>query len=607
MDIQGRFDTLLHLFKEEVDTSQKEVVDYLKSKGFNGVTQPALSRAKSVAHKGYRLEDGDAGSNKLEGWVNSLEEWLATYNIYLADDESHYFHRETGKRYDYIYKGREKIKTTDGLICSYPSIPREMLQNKIRAGGEVLLLQTFVSAIETYVECFADCLRRGGHIKLLLMNPRGLTAKVRNRSLPQKYMKIEQLITRNLQQLQQIPTSAGKLEIRLYDEFPGVELFLFPDRIFYGLYLHRQLAKDGYFFELLNEPQFALSKNFRNNWEDIWEQALPVDRFNDNWQGAHIEQFLCHYIREGKHQTLEMRINKDTTDVLLTNTPSAENFKGSFDADNERVLSIMASTSNKVENGEFVEVAKRTAFFLIYTNIHGLWRQELSTGVFINMTPAGLLRANTVVIENLRLRKFSLDSSELDRHIHNIRLFLKTNELKADNIPFNTVHGLEAYLQEKAGQKLDQRNWLPLLAGRFHLFYAGQDDDGRPCVCRRPLTIDDATEQAERKIWHENRSRNFSISIPNTTKLLLYHLSTGLSDSEFIFLRRFPPNWNRFQGTILNVYDANEVRLKGCYLLRSEQQLEPDDYIIHYKSAAYEILSKDRYFAALFPPDEADL
>ncbi|MCB0631126.1 MAG: hypothetical protein R2824_00020 [Saprospiraceae bacterium] len=605
MDIQGRFDTLLYLFREELGVYQKEVADYLQEQGFTKVTESVISRAKSrINSKGYRISDGEIPAARMEPWVLSLEEKLVTFNIHLAEDQTYYFNDKTGEQYEYIHQGQEKIKSTDGIIRSYPSIPRDLIQKKIRTEKEVKLLQTYMSTIETYAESFEDCLSRGGHVQLLLMNPRGLAAKVRSRSLPNKFMNIEQLITQNLQTLQQIKTGPGNLEIRFYDEFPGVELFIFPDRIFYGLYLHQQFAKDGHFSELLNEPQFSLNQNLLKNWQSIWDQAVPLDKFNDGWKGENIEHFLCHYIREGEYRTFEMRINRDTTDVLLTNTPSRENFKGSFDAANERVLSIMASTSNKMENGAFVEVKKRTAFFLIYTNINGFWRQELSTGVFINTSPSGLLRANLVVIENLKLRNFTLDPKELDHHINNIRLFLEPHELKAENLPFNSLSGLESYLQEKAGQRLDQRNWLPLLSGHFHLFYTGQDDDERPCICRRPLTIDAVTERAEREIWNENRSRHFSISMPNTSKLLLYHLSTGLTDSEFIFLRRYSPNWIRFQGKILKVYDANEIRLKSCYLLRSERKLGPDDYIIYYDSPTYQELCRDRHFAAFFPGED---
>lgn len=602
MNIQGRFDTILYLFREKLNITQREVCHYLQHHGFPKINETMLSKAKSAANqKGLKISDGEYGIGRLQAWVDVLEKWISSFDIYLSDDHSHYVDQNTGNKFPHVYQGRQKIKTRDGILESYRTIPRELLWEKIPKGGQIRLLQTFMSTAETYAESFKSCLQRGGHIKLLLMNPRGMAAKIRTRSFPDSSVDVESMIIQNLRILQQIPRGEGQLEIRFYDEFPGIEMFGFEDRIFFGLYLHKKFAKDGHFFELLNHQNFQLVRDLNNNWEEIWREAVPVDEVAKKWEGHHIEAFLCHYIREGRYRTFEMKVNRLTLDVLIQNTPSSEKFKGTMDLGNDRVISIQASTSNRMENGKLVPIKKRTASFLIYNGSQGFWQQALSSGVFINRTPDGILQANLILVEQLKLSTSCINEQKRNQYLDYIKLFLDNQELKADDIPTFTLNGLKNLLEQKDGRRLNLHRRLPLLAGKFQLFYPGIDENHKPVICRRPLEISKERSRAKREIWGENRSKTYSIFMPDTHKIMLHHLNREIADSEFIFLRRCGTSWNHFQGQMVKVSDKIEINREDCYLIRTEEitDLMPDH--ISYQGEVHQQLCQYGQFGTIFP------
>lgn len=606
MNAQERFDTVLYLFREKLNITQKEICAYLQEHGFPKMTEATLSRAKSaVDPEGMKISDGEYGAARLQSWLEVLENWLENFDFILSNDHTYYEHQSTGRKYSHIFQGKQKIRTRDGIVESYRSIPRELLREKIQQGQEIRLLQTFMSTAETYAESFEGCLRRGGHIKLLLMNPRGMAAKLRSRSFPDPSVDVESMIMQNLRILQQIPEGMGKLEIRFYDEFPGIEMFGFEDRIFYGLYLHKKFAKDGCFFELINQSNFQLTRDLNKNWDEIWQEAVPVGALTGNWEGPHINRFLCHYVRDGHYRTFDMSVNQLTLDVLIHNTPSSEKFKGHLDLGNDRVISIQASTSNEMENGRLIPVKKRTASFLIYNSAQGFWQQHLSSGVFINRTPDGTLQANLILIENLKLSAGKSHDFTKEEYLMLIQLYLGNQELKADDIPSCTLPGLKKLLRQKDQRQMNQKRRLPLLAGKFQLFYTGLDENRQPVICRRPLIISKEKNRAKREIWNENRSKGFSIFMPDTRKILLQHLNPEIIDSELITLRRTGTSWNYFEGQLTKFSEKMEINTIDCYLIRAESLPDTLPYHIPVGSKIHEALTKIGQFSQIFPMEES--
>ncbi len=135
-----------------------------------------------------------------------------------------------------------------------------------------------MTSMDDYEESFKICLQNGGTIQILLLDPRGSSAKVRTRGVKEKELNVERAVLDNFKNLAKIKPAKGRLEIKFYDEFPGVDMIACDQRIFCGWYLYQQLAKEGSYLELLNNDIYPLSQNINRNWNSLWNTAAPASK-----------------------------------------------------------------------------------------------------------------------------------------------------------------------------------------------------------------------------------------------------------------------------------------------------------------------------------------
>ncbi len=605
MDLQDRYDTALSLLQRKFNLKLGAISDRLTKKKIPNGSMGRLSSAKSKVNPetGYKIGNGELKGFRLSRLVEEMEKWLAEKDIVLSEDGNHYVNLISNKYYESIYNGKLDIKSPkygNGLLYIHDKLPRKQLQEGIKRAKSVRILQSFMTSIEDYVESFKECLKRGGKISILLMNPSGMAAKIRTRSFLDKDLKVEQKVIENIKMLEEISPSKGSIEIKLYDEFPGVDLIAIDDKMYCGWYLFKQLAMNGGYLEFINNNNFLLPKKFNRNWDELWSRSDPVEY---GWRKSVLsgEQFRCHYIREGNYRTFDVLINKTTAEVLITNTVSKEEFRGHLENDRGRFLSIFVETINKFEEGKLIEINKRILSFLIYTEANGICFQGLSIGVMINVTHSGLLRANRVLIENLKIEDRSTESGGKTRtRVSDIKRFLLDSEVKAEDMPHHSFEGLHEYLKGKYTSWYEQQERMPLLEGGFHLYYSGLDEKSQACICRRPLKLIASEAKAERDIWLEQRKRLYTLKVPDRRNVILITSEEKISDFEVILLRRTGPSWNRFKGELLFINSQNESKLTKAFAIRNEKELRDTDFTLYKESDEFKELCKYPDFGEYF-------
>ena len=334
MNLQDRFDTALELVKQKLNLSQAGISKLLRRKGIRNASEGGIARAKSKLDEDNvnKISDGVLSNRKLKPLVKGLEEILEEVNVNLSKDETFYYDSDKKLRYDYIYKGRlsaQVNKGIKGILDVHDKLPRMLIQDAIKRAKSVRILQTFMTSIEDYTESIQECLRNGGAIKILLLNPRGTVAKIRTRSFIDKSVNVEEKVLQNFKMLEELSPGLGVLELRFYDELPGLEMVAIDDRIFCGWHLFKQLAMNGAYLELVNYQVSVLAKKINQHWEELWDHSVPM---KSSWRESYEneERFRGHFLREGRYCTFDIFINKLTYEVLITNTGSGEGVQRAF-------------------------------------------------------------------------------------------------------------------------------------------------------------------------------------------------------------------------------------------------------------------------------------
>lgn len=603
MKLQDRYDTALDLVLSEYGFTQKELSIRLMQKDIKNGSNGQLSNAKSKVDKrtGNKYQDGELNDQKLSPIVVELEAMLADKEIYLAADQSHYYREESNERFDPIYLNKVQIKLPyhiDGVVALHERLPRQHLQEAIKKSKRVRLLQTFITSMDDYEESFQTCLRNGGLIQILLIDPRGAAAKARTRGIGREKLNVEQAVMENFKTLVSISPDSGQLQIKFYDEIPGVDMIACDQLMFCGWYLHEQMAKSGCYLELIGDDKYPLAANMNKNWDSIWSVATPTD-YSPKWPEVHRSVFRCHYTRDAKYYNFDMHINRFSNEVFITNTPSKEEFRGRFENDRSIFLSISVETVNKFIGGVLTEVPKRYISFLIYTGLSGLWEQQLSVGVSINVTLNGNLGGNLILIENLKKRPGrQLTEAEFIQ----IKMFLQNNEIKAEDIFPKDFSGLHSFLNHHSFNWAGKMKSLERIDGQFHLFYECKDAEGSRCICRRRMRVFGPEKRAVREVWKENRKHEYNVSISNHHHLLFLSLKEDILDSEMIYLKRIPPDWEKFTGLIyfVPVETDRKQYVAPALLSRSDQKIKDHEYMIYPNTPAYELLMENKYFRKTF-------
>lgn len=158
----------------------------------------------------------------------------------------------------------------------------KVIFEKLLDGDELLWLDTYAPSRIEVVSLISTALENGANIKMLAIAPESNTAKLRAREIEQLGF-TEQAFSTDLSsfidQLRQVESEAGSLEVRLYDDLPCVPMYIHrrggvPIRGFTSYFLSH--ASENFAHARWGFGDDGMLKYFAEYFDRKWTHAKPI-------------------------------------------------------------------------------------------------------------------------------------------------------------------------------------------------------------------------------------------------------------------------------------------------------------------------------------------
>ncbi len=254
--------TALDFFEGNWDSdekcTQKKISERL------GVSSSYLSKAK---------QDNDYARNLKRNLIALVKELGGTYCF----DENAFF---DGNNNSYpVDEGEtpKKIHVQKGVVSP-------LLLEELSRTNNLYLLMTWTS------ESCGQLIRKFEenpklflgikNVKLLLLHPNSICAKMRSRELSEKETKGFGQIIEDLEKCVRLPKRIkNNIEVKLYRELPNIRLILCDDLYSYGHYLNNNESSLGHqiMFDPKSDNHKSMAKELRRHFFNIWKNAETFD------------------------------------------------------------------------------------------------------------------------------------------------------------------------------------------------------------------------------------------------------------------------------------------------------------------------------------------
>ncbi len=393
--------------------TQKKCCEMINTKNKKHIiTQSGLSRIIGS------VKDGETPYSKNIDQIWALmEQVLADYGVIYNPDSRVFKQSQTLERLpipppNVNGSGKNKFKDFGILdVASKFQIARfeELIKH---ANERIWILHTYFSSTAHLVHSFKIAVKKKIKIQLLLTHPNGGATDLRSNSLE---ISVKESIFECLKILAKYPELRENVEVRFYDRLPGVNIFGVDQTAFVGNFWEHTPSVSGTFILMGHKGRVAFD-NVVEHFEKMWENALYCPLTEDfqtlkqhinagilNRGGkkkAHFDKidqdklccFRVFYFQEGNAKSMNMVINKESSQVHLTNTESRDDYWGRIQSvSNNSIIDIRTMDENN----------PRTARIVIHTKMRLLCKKEVTTAVFINIHPKGYPECGPMVIQKI--------------------------------------------------------------------------------------------------------------------------------------------------------------------------------------------------------------
>ncbi len=170
---------------------------------------------------------------------------------------------------------------SSGIVDSFPAMPTSKTAQLIKvAEREVIIFQTWIPDLIVLEKNFISCIKNGGEIKILIMDPESEHARTRSRTLgfPDDKESINS-IRSNLEELKRFckeNSINSKLQVKVYNE-PGITPMYFIDNnlILGWFWRGKQCVQGTHLF--VERGNSGLFDEMKTSFEKVWKSESTRD------------------------------------------------------------------------------------------------------------------------------------------------------------------------------------------------------------------------------------------------------------------------------------------------------------------------------------------
>ncbi|MEA2230443.1 MAG: hypothetical protein QOD83_259 [Solirubrobacteraceae bacterium] len=164
-----------------------------------------------------------------------------------------------------------------GIVKVFEYLDYHRSAADICAGTEIIILSTWIPAVELFEEALHTALTRGARVRILLVHPESRAAAMRTAGLRREEDQVRRGVRHCLGCLASVASeldedARSRLQVRLYDSLPSIAVYSVDRQALVSVFLHDQLASDAPQIEVQGDDSFLGKAVFREV-DTLWNIA----------------------------------------------------------------------------------------------------------------------------------------------------------------------------------------------------------------------------------------------------------------------------------------------------------------------------------------------
>lgn len=186
-----------------------------------------------------------------------------------------------------------------GIVNIHRSLDPYRLAEELREAKEILILNTWIPALEIFAWELGEALANGAHVRILMLHPHSSAARLRTAGLKSsrrfreqevehfRKQQVERGVGVCLNRLASIEAdlddaSRARLEVKLYDSLPSIAVYSMDGRAMVSVFLHGKLADSSPQIEV-HDYGSVIGEALAEEIRTLWDMATRVTDLT-NWK-----------------------------------------------------------------------------------------------------------------------------------------------------------------------------------------------------------------------------------------------------------------------------------------------------------------------------------
>jgi len=170
-----------------------------------------------------------------------------------------------------------------GIKNVYHGLPSSEIYSAFKKSRDnIKILQTWIPEKEHFSDAISYGLYSGAQVRILLLKPGSICAKLRSEELGFKADQVSLKIEDTLAELRRVFESHpnnSQISIRLYEGTPTLSIYAFDQSMFIGQYWRGENASNGPHLKVSGEESYYI-RSLEDHFETIWSSAHTVDIYS---------------------------------------------------------------------------------------------------------------------------------------------------------------------------------------------------------------------------------------------------------------------------------------------------------------------------------------
>lgn len=166
--------------------------------------------------------------------------------------------------------------TQSGINNVYPNMPYDEFTEKIKsANTQIIILQTWLKALNPISDEMIDAANRGVKIRILILDPESDIAKQRSVELGLEWdTSRPKALFEGVQSAFKKNDIKDKIEVRLHKRIPPYSLYMVDDWMLVGFYWHGRGSVSNQMIEFKGIDREKMGWLFLDTFDEIWKDNV---------------------------------------------------------------------------------------------------------------------------------------------------------------------------------------------------------------------------------------------------------------------------------------------------------------------------------------------